>query len=98
MDIKELKKMIRNSTAVLVLDDGEPSFVIVDYKAYKELVMDRNDDGEKEVKITSEGSPNGRHIHEKESEILDRLNKEILAIKTQIELEESGQGDESLTN
>jgi len=91
MDINELKKLIKSSTSVLVLDDGEPSFVVLDYKMYKDLVVDR---GEKEIPINH--SANGISLnshnsqHEREVEILERLNKEILALKNQIEMEERG--------
>src|SRR3989344_3139638 len=91
MDIKELKKLIKDSTAVLVLDNGEPSFVLIGYGMYKDLISNKT--GEKEVKITqaSNGStPNSHSFHERETEILDRLNKEILALKSQIEVEEKG--------
>ncbi len=87
MDINELKKLIKNSTSVLVLDNGEPSFVILDYKMYKNLTLDK--EGEKEVKINHPLS-NGQYSREHETEILDRLNKEILALKAQIEMEERG--------
>jgi len=94
MDLNELKKLIKNSTAVLVLDNGQPSFVVVDYKMYKDLVSDRV--GEKEVKITKEqygnGVSSGYGLHERDMEVLERLNKEILALKNQIESEEKGLG------
>ena len=108
MEISEIKKLIKNSTAVLVLDNGQPSFVVVDYKMYKDLVSDRV--GEKEVKITKEqqsnhvfnGNPrkeraeqssyDGYTLHERDMEVLERLNKEILALKNQIESEEKGFG------
>jgi hypothetical protein len=84
MDISELKKLIKNSASVLVLDNGEPSFVILDYKAYRAITGEKE---EKEVPINPviQKSP-----HEREAEILDRLNKEILALKNQIEEEEKG--------
>ena len=91
MDINELKKIIKNSTSVLVMDNGEPSFVILGYQTYKDMVSEK---GEKEITINQvPATPgqsvfNGRSTHDKETEILDRLNKEILAIKSQIEAEE----------
>ncbi|MDP3697404.1 MAG: hypothetical protein Q8R55_05300 [Candidatus Taylorbacteria bacterium] len=91
MDISELKKLIKNSTAVLVLDDGEPSFVMLGYNTYKDMVAEKG--GEKEIKITQNyngAAFSGGSFHEKETEILDRLNKEILALKNQIEMEEKG--------
>ena len=99
MDINELKKLIKDSTSVLVLDNGEPSFVIMGYEAYKNMAVSVNT--EKEVVIkhpTSNGSTssNGRSFHEKETEILERLNKEILALKSQIEAEEKGLSNSGL--
>ena len=92
MNIDEIRKLIKNSTAVLVLDNGQPSFVVVDYKMYKDLVSDRV--GEKEVKIIKEqhgnGGFSGYRLHERDVEVLERLNKEILALKNQIESEEKG--------
>ena len=98
MDINELKKLIKNSTAVLVLDNGQPSFVVVDYSMYKDLVSDRV--GEKEIKITKQQQSNnvfnGYSLHERDVEVLERLNKEILALKNQIESEERGLGNTSI--
>jgi len=91
MDIKELKNLIKDSTAVLVLDNGEPSFVLIGYGMYKDLISSKTE--EKEVKITQahNGSVHNSQIFpERETEILDRLNKEILALKSQIEMEERG--------
>ena len=94
MNIDELKKLVKNSTAVLVLDNGEPSFVILKYDTYKDLVLQ---EPIKEVKIShavnnhainpanglSKDVPN-----EVESEVLERINKDILALKEEIEKEE----------
>lgn len=91
MNIEELKKLVKNSTAVLVLDNGEPSFVILGYDAYKDLVIQ---EPVKEVKIknglhrdevkpaSSQGAP------DVELEVLERINKDILALKEEIEKEE----------
>lgn len=121
MDTNELKKMLKNSTAVLILDNGEPSFVIVSYDSYKNLLS--GDEREKEVKINNLNSAaphlkNGRlaetllkqipsmkgadnssvnnsqsfqhHISQKESELLEKINKEILSLKNEIDKEERG--------
>jgi len=88
MDIGDLKKLIKNSTAVLVLDNGEPSFVLLGYDAYKNLV---EKGGEKEVKISQ--APPVRSSSEREIEILDKLNREIMALRGQIEMEEKGIAD-----
>ena len=94
MDVRELKKLLKNSTSVLILDDGEPAFVVLDYAVYKNTMLDK--DREKEIRINHPGpGGNGSPDHpaplateSRESEILERLNKEISALKHQIELEE----------
>lgn len=108
MDIKELKKLLTNSTSVLILDNGEPTFVIMDYQVYSKTLGDK--DAEREVKINHSSVGNGtepivpfpgagtvngqvpesnnRPLDAREAEILERLNKEILALKHQIETEE----------
>ncbi len=88
MDIGELKKMLKKSTAVLILDNGEPSIVVVDYNTYKELLGD-------EQVSASHSSPSGSSdlsAPAGELELLERINKDILALKEQIEEEEKGLG------
>ena len=110
MNIDELKQLVKHSTAVLVLDNGEPSFAILNYDTYKNLVLkDGNVDKEKEVKVhhsatvgngvgnsrNSDGV-NSRHdqpeMSQGELEILERINKDILALKAEIEREEKTVG------
>ncbi|MEX2090647.1 MAG: hypothetical protein WD989_00740 [Candidatus Paceibacterota bacterium] len=95
MDVNELKKLVKNSTALLVLDNGEPSFVILNYDTYKGLLLQ---EPTKEVKISHLGKgqeasvANGIKKEETkgdvESEVLERINKDILALKEEIEKEE----------
>ena len=80
MDIQELKKLLKHSVSVLILENGEPTFVVVDYEVYKNLAAPS------EQEAPRPEQPAGP----RESEILERLNKEILALKSQIELEEKG--------
>lgn len=114
MDINELKKLVKNSTAVLVLDSGEPSFVILNYNTYKDLVL--GEEPEKEVKIShsskdqatvsanglsperdregsqrdsiSYGINKSEAKFESELEVIERINRDILALKEEIENEE----------
>lgn len=126
MQTEEIKKLLKGSTAVLILDNGEPSFVILGYDSYKNLLFDQ----EKEVKInhsanSRETDGNGEHLrylpksetgvpnvvslqsglpassgsarfqnrlNEKEAELLEKINKEILALKNEIDKEEKGTG------
>ncbi len=98
MNIEELKKIVKKSTAVMVLDNGEPSFVILGYDSYRDLVFQ---EPVKEVKIshsekfpgsvpasTSNGLSHNEPKTDLESEVLEKINKDILALKEEIEKEE----------
>ena len=88
MEINELKKMLKRSTAVLILENGDPSIVVVDYKTYKEMMEE--DKGNQPSFPTPPGSSS--HIATGpatgELELLERINKDILALKEQIEEDE----------
>ena len=94
MDTKEIKNLLKGSTAVLVMDNNEPSFVVMDYDTYKDLTLK---DSQKEIKVKNippqreAASSNEASLAPKERgeiEILERINKEILALKDEIEKEE----------
>ena len=89
MDIKELKKMLKGSTAVLILDNGEPSFVVVSYDNYRELLQK----GETEIAVhNGPATVTPAMTNAGELELLERINKDILALKEQIEEEEKNLG------
>ena len=110
LNIDELKQLIKNSTSVVVMENGEPSFVVLEYGVYKELVLGGT--SEKEIRVRNTVTEkkedpffyNGSHdpIHQsvhnrdREAEILERLNKDILALKAQIESEERGLSSRSV--
>ncbi len=91
MEINELKKMLKKSTAVLILENGEPSIVVVDYKTYRELLGpdSRTSGGDGVAAESPEVALPGRVVSNPgELELLERINKDILALKEQIEEEE----------
>lgn len=108
MNIDELKKIMNKSTAVLVMDNGSPSFVVMNYEMYKDLVLAK--ENEKEVKIKHETKPEKPepensfpaetldtkipepkiNFSDDELEILERINKDIQALRGEIEKEEKG--------
>ncbi|OGN27999.1 MAG: hypothetical protein A2941_03160 [Candidatus Yanofskybacteria bacterium RIFCSPLOWO2_01_FULL_49_17] len=83
IEINELKQMLKHSTAVLILDNGDPSFVVLDYATYKRMLEAETGNGS--VTTASKGQSS-------ESELLERINKDILALKEQIEEEEKNLG------
>src|SRR3989344_5254740 len=96
MDIREIKKLVKNSTAVLVMDDNEPTFVVMDYQIYKDLTRAEDQaDGKgpaREIKVKNASGIDSVQAkssqREGELEILERINKEILVLKDEIEKEE----------
>lgn len=106
MQIEELKQLIKSSSSVVIMESGEPAFVVMDYDSYRSLISDRM--SEKEIKVRnivtgrnkefSAHSGNGTQNqisqpgggNNREAEIIERLNKDILALKAQIEMEEKG--------
>lgn len=123
MDINELKKLLKNSTSVLIMEQGNPELVIMDYSSYRNLVKTSETEipisKAPQEKIASNGfAPNQTrpvllptdynggfpepissvldkataastgNLQSRESEILERLNREIMLLKEQIELEE----------
>ena len=128
MNTDELKKLLKNSTTVLILENGEPSLVILGYDTYKDLIsghsgaefevplrrdskgapaQEKVSDGNKWADGSRQGRDNAgipnhtpkagatgqteafqNRIIEKESELLEKINKQILALKDEIENEE----------
>ncbi|MDP2648164.1 MAG: hypothetical protein Q8P35_02915 [Candidatus Yanofskybacteria bacterium] len=97
MDIQELKQLLKGSTSVLILDDGQPAFVIVDYKIYRNLVSEKEGDASVSrpgLNFNSRPNP-APALSAQELEVIERLNKEILALKNQIESEERSEFETS---
>ena len=100
MDTNELKKLLKGSTAVLILENGEPTLVILGYDSYKNLLSDRpsaevdiplrrgNQSQEEKRDLSSTGGQFRERVGEKEAELLEKINKQILSLKDEIEKEE----------
>ena len=91
MDIQELKKLLKSSTSVLIMDNGNPDLIVMEYKAYQRLAGVGNGASPvhaHEKPVSSEPAARAR-----EAEVLEKLNREILALKEQIRLEEERSAD-----
>ncbi len=92
IEINELKQMLKHSTAVLILDNGDPSFVVLDYATYKRML----ENGQDTNGLMVPPAPGRTAAQSGEMELLERINKDIQALKDQIEQEERALGiDES---
>ena len=82
------------------MENGEPSFVVLGYDSYKGLLSDRpaaevdiplrrgDESQENKMGLSSTSGQFRERIGEKEAELLERINKQILSIKDEIEKEE----------
>jgi uncharacterized protein YdcH (DUF465 family) len=84
MDFNRLKELARKFGGVLVLNGNSPEFIILSYEQYKKL----------ETSIDSEEN-SGRGKEEDDEETIEKLNREILALKEEIRQKESAELAES---
>ena len=89
----EIREILRSIPAVLVMEDGRPSYVITEYETWRQVAQ-----GE-QVRI-SNGRPGhmsprpGRPTSDTaEAQVLERLNKEILSLREQIQMQEEAVAD-----
>ncbi|MEK7515222.1 MAG: hypothetical protein AAB608_02490 [Patescibacteria group bacterium] len=83
LDMRELKPLLRQSGSIVVVEDGQPSVVIVDYGVYRGLVRAPAEGVSSQAVAQTPAVPTTA-----DAEFVERLNKEILALKNQIEAEE----------
>ena len=73
------------------MENNEPSMVVMDYEVYNNLAS-QEQPAKVQVRHEGNGHHNGvlpkQNNREEEIEILERINKEILALKDEIEREE----------
>lgn len=77
MDFKRLKELAKKLGGILVLNGNEPEFVILSYDQYKKIDNAVNDE---------ENLGGGE-----EEKTIEKLNREILALKEEIRQKESAE-------
>ncbi len=101
MDISELKQLLKNSTSVLIMENGNPDLVVMEYRAYKQLAQGSTQETSQHIPTKPVASSPRVPLHSdlavqsREAEILERLNREIMTLKEQIEAEERGTDPQS---
>ena len=91
MDIRELKDLLKHSSSVVVLDNGEPAYVLLGYDVYRTLTTKADQNSrvqEAQPSLPVQPASESAGLSPQELEAIERLNKEILALKNQIEMEE----------
>lgn len=72
---KDLQELVSNIGGLVIVENGRPDFVVLTYEKYKDLVIHKNVDNSGNFDKDSKDS---------NEEIVDRLNKEISALKEQV--------------
>ena len=85
MDIKQIRTLLREGSQVVLIEENQPPLIV------REL---RTEEPATEVQIASRW-PKGRSISEPQDQILERLNKEILALRDQITQDEGGSAEKA---
>ena len=80
MDFNQLKKLVKKLGGILVLNGDEPEFVILSYDQYEKT--------DRAAENTEEGPERQKQDEEK---TIEKLNREILALKEEIRQKESAE-------
>lgn len=82
----EIRELLNVVGAVLVVQDGSPAYVITEYGAWRQMMHGQP------VRVSNGRpghlSPQRPAADAQESHILERLNKEILSLRNQIQMQE----------
>lgn len=68
----ELKNLVNQIGAIVVVENSQPKFIVVSYERFKDLLIHKN--------IDNNENP-GNDVNE---EIIERLNDEISALKAEV--------------
>ena len=80
MDLKQIRQLLKENASVVLVEEGQPPLVV------QEL---RTSEAPQEVPISARWPKSRPPAPVTQDSVLERLNKEILALKEQIAQEES---------
>lgn len=88
---EELKNLVFRFGTLIIVENNQPKFVVMSYDKAKETLgfihksIDNHDNFDKDINEDIEETFKGSDgSDQREEEIVDRLNKEILALKEQV--------------
>jgi hypothetical protein len=89
---QEIRELLRSLPAVVVVENDRPAFVIMTHEAWRQVTQDQpvRITSTRPGHLTSSGRSPGDH---QEMQILERLNKEILSLRNQIQVQEQAAGE-----
>jgi len=85
MDLKQIRQLLKENATVVLVEEGQPPLVVQEVRTPSEAPQ--------EVQISARWPKSRPPVSVTQDSVLERLNKEILALKEQIAQEES-QGSE----
>jgi hypothetical protein len=80
MDIKQIRQLLRQNATVVLVEEGQPPMLVQELKAQE---------APQDVPISARWPKSRPPTAVTQDSVLERLNKEILALKEQIAQEES---------
>ena len=89
---QEIRDLLRSLPAVAVVENDTPAYIILTHEAWQQINQDQP------VRITNNRpghlGPSDRSLADpQEAQILERLNKEILSLRNQIQMQEQAVGE-----
>lgn len=88
MDIKELQPLLKQSASVVLVEDGQPTAVVLPYGAYRALTGQETAE-QVPVSVRQEEDRTRTVTDTREQEILERLNREIASLKEQLSVDQA---------
>jgi TolA-binding protein len=83
---EEIRALLRSIPAVLVVEDGRPAYVITEFETFRQLSQGQS------VRVRNirpgHGASNPPAQSAQEAQVLEQLNKEILSLRNQIQMQE----------
>ena len=93
----DIKELLRTLPAVAVVEDGHPAYIIAAYDAWRRLAqaqpvhISNGRPGHLAARPAVQGP-----VEAAETQVLERLNKEILSLRAQIQMQEDHVGEGEL--
>ena len=90
INIKGLKPLLERLGSVLVVEDGQPTCVVLGIDTFRKLAAEQYtqptiaQEQTADVPVTVERGPQRKPADAREAEVMERLNSEIQALKDQL--------------
>lgn len=87
MDIHTIRELIRQGHSVVIVEEGQPPLMVRELEESTRTVRTIHEEAPNTMVVTPTSPPDQNA--QKQDQVLERLNKEILALKAQIAEDEA---------